>query len=271
MDFVPEFIPSSRKGKVTWWFVFRGDELLTKLEEKKAVIPCARNLESLNLEPLREQYLGRLDGLLCYSAELTLGAVAPEGMVFRGLRELYSFLGEKLFRVSGYAFQIMNWDRTHQYCAKCGVATEHKSNERAKICPQCDFTSFPSLSPAIIVAVVKDNRILLARAHRFPGDLHSVIAGFVEPGETLEECLTREVREEVGIQVKNIKYFGSQSWSFPHSLMVAFTADYAGGRITVDESEVVDAGWFQAEDLPRIPDTVSISRRLIDWFVETHH
>jgi len=130
--------------------------------------------------------------------------------------------------------------------------------------------NFPRISPAIIVAVLKGKEILLARAHRFPPRLYSVIAGFVEPGETLEECVRREVKEEVGIEVENICYFGSQSWPFPNSLMVAFTADYANGKITIDETETIDAGWFTAHNLPPIPDKVSISRRLIDWFVEIY-
>jgi len=121
------------------------------------------------------------------------------------------------------------------------------------------------------VAVIQDNQILLTHVRRSPPiSYYSVIAGFVEPGETLEECVRREVKEEIGLEVKNIKYFGSQSWPFPDSLMVAFTAHYAGGRIAIDETEIVDAGWFRADSLPRIPDKASISRRLIDWFVETH-
>ncbi|MBW1863503.1 MAG: NAD(+) diphosphatase, partial [Deltaproteobacteria bacterium] len=119
-------------------------------------------------------------------------------------------------------------------------------------------------------AVLRGNQILLARANRFPYKFYSVLAGFVEPEESLEECLKREVKEEVGVEVKNICYFGSQPWPFPNSLMVAFTADYAKGKITIDENEIMDAGWFTADNLPRIPDKISIARRLIDWFVKNH-
>jgi NAD+ diphosphatase len=124
------------------------------------------------------------------------------------------------------------------------------------------------MSPAIIVAVVKDKKILLARASRFPYEMYSVLAGFVEPGESLEACVKREVREEVGIEVKNIRYFGNQPWPFPNSLMVAFTADYAAGEIRIDETEIVDAGWFSANNFPLIPSKISIARHLIDWFAE---
>ena len=130
---------------------------------------------------------------------------------------------------------------------------------------------YPRLSPAIIVAVINDNRILLAHADRFASGLYSVLAGFVEPGEAFEECVKREVKEEVGIMVKNIRYFGSQPWPFPNSLMVGFTADYDSGKISIDGIEIKDAGWFKANDLPRIPGKISIARRLIDWFVERYH
>jgi len=162
----------------------------------------------------------------------------------------------------------VDWDRNHQYCGRCGSATADRQEERAKICPRCGLTAYPRISPAVIVAITRGEKILLARAHRFPYAMYSVIAGFVEAGESLEQCVRREIAEEVGITVKNLRYFGSQSWPFPNSLMVAFTAEHAGGEIRIDPSEIMDARWFTAADLPRIPDKASISRRLIDWFVD---
>ncbi len=270
MNFVPGVVTSSKETEPAWWFVFCNDKLLIELRSEAVAIPCATHLESLNLQPLRKQYLGTLDGRPCYSAELAADASAPKGMAFQGLRGVLGLLEENLSLLSGRAIQIMNWDQTHQHCGRCGTPTQTKPNERAKVCPQCGLVTFPRISPAIIVAVLKGNQILLTRAHRFPPGLYSVIAGFVDPGETLEECLRREIKEEVGIEVENICYFGSQSWPFPNSLMVAFTADYASGKISIDENEVMDAGWFTASSLPAIPDKVSISRRLIDWFVKTH-
>ena len=270
MSFVPAVVPSSKKTEPAWWFVFRDDKLLVELMGEAATIPCAIDLESLHLRPVRKQYLGTLNGRRCYSAELAPDDSTPEGMTFRGLRQLFGLLDENLFSVAGRAVQIMNWDQTHQYCGRCGSSTEPKPNERAKVCPQCRLINFPRISPAVIVAVLKGDRILLAHARRFRPRLYSVIAGFVEPGEALEECVRREIKEEVGIEVKNIRYFGSQSWPFPNSLMLAFTADYASGKITIDKTEIIDAGWFQANNLPSIPDKISISRCLLDWFVETH-
>jgi NAD+ diphosphatase len=139
--------------------------------------------------------------------------------------------------------------------------------ERAKECPQCGLLAFPRLSPAIIVLVQRRHELLLARPYHFPPGLYSVIAGFVEPGETLEEAVVREVREEVNLAIKDIRYFGSQPWPFPHSLMIGFTATHAGGEISIDDAEIEDAGWFKADALPTLPGKISIARKLIDWFL----
>jgi NAD+ diphosphatase len=141
---------------------------------------------------------------------------------------------------------------------------------RAKECESCGRLEFPRLSPAIIVSVEKDDRLLLARSARFPGEFFSVLAGFVEPGESLEEAVRREVMEETGIRVKDISYFGSQPWPFPESLMIGFTARYESGEIEIDGEEIVEAGWYRASELPKIPGPVSIARKLIDAFVEKH-
>jgi NAD+ diphosphatase len=169
---------------------------------------------------------------------------------------------------SGLAAQLYRWNNSHKFCGQCGGLTEDKADERAKVCLKCDLIYFPRLSPAVIVAVIKDKKILLARSGRFPYGFYSVLAGFVQPGETLEECVAREVYEEVGIVVKNIRYFDSQPWPFPDSLMLGFTAEYASGDIYVDQSEIADAGWFGAFNMPNIPPKISIARQLIDWYVD---
>ena len=165
----------------------------------------------------------------------------------------------------------MNWDRTHQFCGQCGAPTETLSFERAKQCPNCRLISYPRLSPAIIIAVTwrmgDEKRILLARNHRFPPGRYSVVAGFVEAGESLEETARREVFEETGVRIQNICYFGSQPWPFPNSLMLGFTAEYASGDITLEEEEIADAQWFAASDLPQLPPKISIARKLIDAFI----
>jgi NAD+ diphosphatase len=191
-------------------------------------------------------------------------------MSFQDLRSLYYQMDAEPFKVVGYAFQTVHWDRTTRYCGRCGSETADSQNERAKVCPDCDLVNYPRLSPSMIVAVIKDNKILLARARRFKTKFYSVLAGFVEPGETLEECVKREVKEETNIEVKNVRYFGSQHWPFPDSLMVGFIAEYAGGRLRIDTEELEHAAWFEANNLPPVPRGFTIARRLIDWFIENY-
>lgn len=167
--------------------------------------------------------------------------------------------------IAALAVQIIDCDRTTQFCGQCGAKTRQLRTERAKFCSDCNLITYPQLSPEIIVLVQKEDQILLARSPHFLPDLHSVIAGFVEPGENLEHTVHREVKEEVGITVKNIRYFGSEPWPFPHSFMIGFVADYAGGEITIDNNEIVSAGWFSRDNLPS---RLSISRALIDCWVE---
>jgi len=268
MHFEPGIIPPSGKIRAAWWFLFRGNKLLIQRVEGGARIPCVSDPADLCRPLGRKQYLGTLDGRPCYIAECGLDATPPKGLVFAGLRRLFGLVGEKMFQVASGAFQIMNWDQNSRFCGRCGGPTIVSSEERLRMCPKCGLKKFPRLSPAVIAAVIRGKEILLARADRFPDKLYSVLAGFVEPGETLEECLKREVREEVDLEISDIRYFGSQPWPFPDSLMIGFTARYAGGEITVDNREIVDAGWFSADNLPEIPDKISIARRLIDWFVE---
>jgi NAD+ diphosphatase len=269
MNFVPAVEPPAENNEPALWFVFRDTELLVRLGDESASVPRVSDLAQLNLRPKRRQYLGKWDDIPCFSAEVIDDAVVPAGMAFRGLRRLFGVLDQELFWIAGRAVQIVDWDRSHQFCGKCGAPTETKKAERARVCSTCGLTFFPRISPAVIVAVVRDgSRLLLAHANHFPAGMYSVLAGFVEPGETIEECVKREVREEVKVEVANIRYFGSQSWPFPNSLMIAFTAEYVSGEISVDETEIAAAGWFTDRDLPRIPDRISIARRLIDWFVE---
>jgi NAD+ diphosphatase len=266
--FVPALALSAEEVDSAWWFAFRGNDLLVILVDEMVRIPEASELSELEVPRQQRHYLGQLDGRPCFAVELTDRTAVPKGMSFLGLRGLFGRVDDQVFALAGRAAQIVSWDQTHRFCGRCGTLTATKKDERAKLCPKCGLLNFPRLSPAIIVAVVHGPKILLAHANHFPDGFYSVLAGFVEPGETLEECVRREVQEEVGLQVKNIRYFGSQPWPFPHSLMIGFTAEFAGGRITIDGAEIADAAWFSPSDLPRIPGEISIARRLIDWFVE---
>jgi len=166
--------------------------------------------------------------------------------------------------IAAFAARMTDFDRKTRFCGRCGKETRPLLAERAKQCSSCGLVTYPRLSPAIIVLVQRDNRILLARSPRFPPGMFGLIAGFVDPGENLEHALMREVKEETGIFVKNIRYFGSEPWPFPDSLMVGFVADYAGGEIAIDNKEIEDAAWFGRDTLPLLPSPMSISRALIE-------
>ena len=173
------------------------------------------------------------------------------------------------WRLAGRALQLVEWERTHRYCGRCGTLTEPAGGERARRCPHCGLSAFPRLAPAVITLVERaDGRALLARNVNFPGGMFSCVAGFVEPGETLDEAVRREVTEEVGVELGEVRYWGSQPWPFPHSLMIGFTAEWASGEITCQEGEIAEARWFAPGELPAIPSEISIARRLIDdWLL----
>jgi NAD+ diphosphatase len=248
-------------------FAFRETRLAIGGSEDSPAIPTLAQLGAAGLDGTRH-YLGEHEGVGCVAVALpdavTDAAAAAGGLRFAGLRSLFFRLPEPLLALAGRAFQIVEWDRTHRYCGRCGTPTRDKPGERAKECPACSHVAYPRNSPAMMVLVTRGRELLLARAHRFPEGMYSALAGFVEPGESIEDCIRREVREEVGVDVANVAYFGSQSWPFPHSLMIAYTAEYAGGDIAPGDDEIADAQWFALDALPALPSSVSIARRLID-------
>jgi NAD+ diphosphatase len=265
--YAPAIQPPADLREHALWFVFRGAELLVAAAPDAATLPHCNHPNTLGMMPQRIQYLGVLGEQHCFSAELAADAVAPQGWIWQGLRALFGVLDEAQFALAGRALQIVDWDRTHQYCGACGRATAARTSERSRECPGCGLVAYPRLAPAVMGLVRREKELLLARSPRFPKDMYSALAGFVEPGETLEQCLEREVYEEVGIKVRNVRYFASQPWPFPHSLMIAFFADYCSGEIRVDGAEIEDAKWFNVknlENLPRLPARISIARRLID-------
>jgi NAD+ diphosphatase len=265
--FIPGIAPPVELNQPAHWFAFAGHKLLVDTEPTPTSIPCLPNLTEIGLKPLRTQFLGLLDDVPCYSAELPTDEIAPPGLILKELRSLYGVLDDDLFALGGRAIQIKEWDRTHQFCGHCGTPTLQAPQERAKHCPKCNLRSYPRLNPAVIVLVSRGDEILLAHAHRMPPGMYSILAGFVEAGESLEDTIVREIREEVGIEVQDIHYFGSQPWPFPNSLMIGFTATYAGGELAIDPQELADAAWFNKHQLPQIPPKLSIARQLIDWFV----
>ena len=248
-------------------FAFRGDKVLVTDSGTPGAaptrLPAWGELPALGLAgPLH--YLGALDGVDCVAVGLPDNAEAPPGWRYAGLRSLFFVLPDALLALAARSCQIVEWDATHRFCGRCATATEDKAGERAKECPACGLVAYPRVSPAMMVLVTRGTDVLLARAHRFPPAMFSALAGFVEPGETIEDCIRREVREEVGVEVGKLDYFASQSWAFPHSLMIAFTAEYAGGEVRPDDTEIAEARWFAFDAVPKLPPSVSIARRLID-------
>ena len=263
-DYQPGLVPPDALPERALWFVFRRSELLVSAEPAAAAVPRAAHPQALGLGASRMHYLGRLASEHCFAAEVAADAPTPEGWSFLGLRALFGVLDDAALALAGRALQIVEWDRTHLYCGACGERTVARLAERSRECSACGLVVYPRLAPVTMCLVRRERAVLLARSPRFPAGVYSAIAGFVEPGETLEQCVHREVQEEVGVRVKNLRYFASQPWPFPHSLMIAFFADYAGGEVSVDGVEIESAAWFTTGNLPKLPATISVARKLID-------
>ena len=251
-------------------FVVRNQELLVTTEgvdDGETRLPWLREQTHFNLlgfEAYNGTYLGRnYSGVLIDEAggEFTI----RDPWRFVPLRSLLSRFTKHDASLSAHVAQIVAWRANHRHCGRCGEPTHDSETENARCCGSCGYTTYPRISPAIIVGVLRDDRLLLARNRRHDS-MFSILAGFVEPGESLEDTVSREIAEEVSLEVSNIRYFGSQPWPFPDSLMVGFLADYGSGEINVDGEEIMEAGWYRPDELPRIPPHGSISRRIIDWF-----
>lgn len=251
-----------------YWFIFRNEKILTNTTGRSTAPILVRVLDIPQLNIEKAMHVGVWDCIECYAVfdETENGIEIPD-TEWVSLRWDYGKFDDELFYIYGRSLHLLAWAQNNRFCGRCGNAMALKSDERCFLCPSCGFCSFPRISPAVIVSIEKDGKLLLARGVRYKSKMYSALAGFVEPGESLEDCVRREIKEEVGIDVKNIQYFKSQPWPFPDSLMIAFTAEYAGGELAIDPAEILDAGWFGPEDFPPLPGKFSIARALIDHFV----
>ena len=253
----------------SWWFVFYKDRLLLEKKEDGTLgLPCGE------IPPIaiKEQnttihIITTLEGKTCKSFSLSAPVEESEQYAMIGLRASYDYLPLSHYQAAGKAHEILHWDRNSRFCSICGTLMEQKT-AIMKRCPKCGREVYPAISTAILVLVRKEDSLLLVHARNFKGTFNSLVAGFLETGETLEECVAREVKEETGLKVKNITYFGSQPWPYPSGLMVGFIADYAGGEIKLQDEELSTGAFYTRDNLPELPQKLSLARKMIDWWIE---
>jgi len=251
-----------------YWFIFQSDKLLLMKENNEHKLPSLTSLSTLKLNFLRQHKLGKFNKVSCYCAEIDDGITMPASIEAIPLRKAFEILGIDWYSAAVKASSVINWDKNHQFCGRCGNTTVHKQGTFERICNTCGLSQYPRISPSMIVLIRRDDQLLMARSPHFPPGAYGLIAGFVEVGESIEDAVHREVKEEVNIEIKNLRYFGSQSWPFPDSLMFGFIADYAAGELLIDRNEIEAAGWYRYDNMPGRPSTsLSIARRLIDHFV----
>lgn len=252
-----------------YWFVFYKDQILIEQQKDGYRIPI--HSEPPVKIPIGSTIhnIGEMNGIACKTFAIHTpisGQEAPIRMM-QGLRNSYDILPFEEYTMGGKAFEILNWDQNSRYCPACGVPT-HQISDIGKKCPECRQEFYPHISPAIIVRINKGDSILMVRARNFRGTYYGLVAGFLEAGETLEECVHREVMEETGLRIKNLKYFGSQPWPYPSGIMIGFTADYESGEIKLQDEELSAGNFFTKDNLPEIPRKLSLARKLIDDWLE---
>jgi len=260
--FLRAYPPAAPAPGPALYLPFRGDDLVVRedhaLLTEPAPPPAGRN---------SMLYLGTLDGVPCLAYALPADVALPEGVRAVGLRSLYGNVGDAEYALAGYAAQIVHWQEDHRFCYHCGNSVRGVDGTWGKECTVCGRAVWPPVVPAVL-ALVHDggDRVLLAQKSGW-GTRYSILAGFVEPGETFEGCVIREVREESGVDVAEPIYDGSQSWPFPHQIMVGFTCRHVAGEIRIDEAELSHAAWFRYDDLPDLPPPLSLSRQIIDRWI----
>lgn len=219
-------------------------------------------------EPIHCLKIGNIGAAVCEIRIWSAQQELPEGLVKADLRKLLSQWPLALTEAVNRGRQLAIWLHENRFCGVCGATMATSALTPSRTCAACGFVSFPRISPVCIVLVARQDEILLARSPHFTPGIYSVLAGFVEAGESVEACVRREVKEEVGIDVENLRWFGSQSWPFPHSLMLGFMADYAGGTLVPQEDEIEDAQWFRRDNLPALPAPWTIASRMIRSWID---
>lgn len=270
MAFVHQSAADASPAPADLVIAIQGDRLLAQIDAAGAVVlpTCAHLPAAFAAAPTLP--LGRLDEQPCWLFEVKdAAAPAPAGWTWQETRALLAALAPEQLHAVHCARQLAWWAQRHQFCGVCGTPTVAHAEERARRCPRCEALFFPSASPAVIVAVTRGDELLLAHNRNFRPGLFSLLAGFVDPGETLEQAAIREVREETGVTIDGLRYLASQPWPFPNSLMIGFHARHAAGELHVDGREILEAGWFRRDALPDLPRSGTVARTLIDaWLRE---
>lgn len=256
--------PDSRDGALH--IVFKGGKLVTDPRSRQPCVLTDRDLSEHGWQVEREQFVGYWSGEPCFAVDIRdIERVDESRFMIGSLYHLVGRVDDALFAMTGRASQLLDWARDHRYCGRCGASNQPTDSGRALGCstPECSASAYPRISPCVIVLVTRGEDMLLARNARFPRPMYSTLAGFIEPGESVEATLSREVKEEVGVEVRDPLYFASQSWPFPNQLMLGFFAEYCGGEIAPDGDEIAEADWYHPRDLPPVPPPASIAGRLI--------
>ena len=247
-----------------YWFIFFNDQLLLQKKGETYTIPYSIN-PPVPVKNVLEVNL--LEDMPACAASVDTPLEETAEYLPMGLRASYDYLDPVLHKIAGKAYELIYWDQHSRFCPSCGTKTVMQTTI-SKQCPNCKYEIYPGVSPAILVLIRKGDAILLVHARNFRGSFYGLVAGFLETGETLEECVRREVMEETGLEINNITYFGNQPWPYPSNLMVGFIADYVSGTIRLQDEELSEGAFFSKDNLPELPRKLSLARKMIDWWLE---
>ena len=247
-----------------YWFIFFNDQLLLQKKGETYTIPYSIN-PPVPVKNVLEVNL--LEDMPACTASVDTPLEETAEYLPMGLRASYDYLDPILHKIAGKAYELIYWDQHSRFCPSCGTKTVMQTTI-SKQCPNCKYEIYPVVSPAILVLIRKGDAILLVHARNFRGSFYGLVAGFLETGETLEECVRRAVMEETRLEINNITYFGNQLWPYPSNLMVGFIADYVSGTIRLQDEELSEGAFFTKDNLPELPRKLSLARKMIDWWLE---
>lgn len=265
-DFILETPERTPKDDVGAWVLLQGTRLVLYEDSGGPALPLGKLPDFAAATGRTPVFIGTWKGSACTAMALPGSLELPPGYVFENILSSEPCIGIELLSLAGVAGQILHWEKNSRFCSRCGGTLNRLPGEWGKTCHQCDYAHFPHIHPCVIVIVRRKGEVLLTRKAAWPEGRYSLVAGFLDFGECLEEAVAREVREETGVEIDNVRYIGSQAWPFPSQLMAGFVADWAEGEIVVEEAELEDARWFGVDDLPALPPKRSIARYLIDTF-----